>query len=187
MASLLDSANAQANGILQSQDRTALQGSAVALRNQAAGNVLRRQPGQVGANSTGQVAFTGDSTYYDQENALNKASQDYAANINAQRQMATQGYDNNIQDSNRVSGVNQYNQLNDFAGRGMLNSGLYARAEDDRQADVTRQQQAMAMALQNQLNGYNNDQANFTAEQTNTLNRAKSDAIARQAAKIGIG
>jgi hypothetical protein len=148
------------------------------------GNVLGRT---AGSNNTGQVAFTGDSTYNDQANALSKAASDYAAQVAAQKQQATQQYDWNLADSNRVSGVDQYNMVNDFAGRGVLNSGLYAKSEDDRQANVTRQQQQMALALQNQLSGYNNDLANFQSENAIALNKAKADAIARQAAKIGIG
>lgn len=144
-------------------------------------------PAATPAPSIQYDGYSDDATWLDQSAAIQRANADYAANLQRNQQYATMGYDNAVTDVNRESEKNQLGLIDDYAGRGMLNSGLYAKGEDERAAGVQRQKTALAQQLQQQLNQYNTDATNYNSEQTITGNRAKADAVARAAAKYTIG
>jgi hypothetical protein len=92
----------------------------------------------------------------------------------------------NLDDLNTSSGRAYQNQENDFAGRGLLQSTLYANANDN-----------LMRSLNDQLGGVNTGRQNFLSDlatqQTTARNQnnasqqqARADALARMAASLAL-
>jgi hypothetical protein len=92
----------------------------------------------------------------------------------------------NLDDLNTSSGRAYQNQENDFAGRGLLQSTLYANANDN-----------LMRSLNDQLGGVNTGRQNFlsdlatqqtTAQNQNNASQqqARADALARMAASLAL-
>jgi hypothetical protein len=128
----------------------------------------------------------GDTTFLAQQAALQKALTDYQAQNQTQLSQYNTDYDvrNKELGQARVQGMDQ--QQNDFASRGLLNSGIYAGSQgelsrqfDDRGADMLRGKNDYTTNLASEM-------ANFTTEQGLTLERARQEALARMSAGFAL-
>lgn len=154
--------------------------------------------GGVGANSSGQISaaapkppsladwLSQDSAYASQIAALDKAKADYLAQ---QGQSKTEYLTNFTRDSDQL-GRNREDALgnleNDFAARGLLQSGLYADNMAETNTDFDRKVSDLEAAKANFLAGLTGDLTNFQSEQRITRNKAKADASDRRATKYGL-
>ena len=75
---------------------------------------------------------------------------------------------------------------NDFASRGLLQSGLYADSRADLTGDYDRRNSALEQAKAQYIAGLTNDLSNFQSEQDLTKQRALQEAAARRAAQYGV-
>ena len=126
-----------------------------------------------------------DSTYQSQLSALKKALADYMAQ---QGQAKTQyltsyGTDKKTLDQNRTQGLDDLG--NDFASRGLLQSGLYADSMSDLNGDFDKRAAALEQAKTAFLANQTNDYTNFTSEQQLAQQKALQEAAARRAAQYG--
>lgn len=155
--------------------------------------------GSVGSTSGGSVSygkpakppslasFLGtDSTYVQQKSALEKAKADYLAQQGKSRTNYETGYavDLDTLKNNRVAAMADLE--NDFAGRGLMNSGLYADSQATANNDWDKRGSALEQAKAQFLEGLSGDFANFSEEQLLTLQRAEQEAAARRASKYGV-
>lgn len=159
-----------------------------------------RTGGYVGSTSGGAISsappaprppsladFLGsDSTYMQQKSALDKARSDYLAQQGQSKTQYLTGYTN---DKNTL-GINRQQSLsdleNDFAGRGLLQSGLYADSMANTNRDFDTKASALEQAKAAFLAQLAGDLTNFTSEQGLTLTKAQQEAAARRAAQFGV-
>lgn len=127
-----------------------------------------------------------DTAYQSQLAALSKAFTDYQS----QQGQAKTGYltnygtDRDALERNRVNAMSELE--NDFASRGLLQSGLYADSRADLTGDYDRRNAALEQAKAQYIAGLTNDLSNFQSEQDLTKQRALQEAAARRAAQYGV-
>lgn len=144
--------------------------------------------------------LAGDSAYQAQIAALARALQDFQADDTAKRTqyntdfgttLKNLGYNEGTKawatgDTNTAAGRSYQNQLNDFAGRGLLQSSLYGTAVDN-----------LMRSLNDQLSGINTAKTNFLSDQDRALSQyknqntldsqqARAEALARRAAGLSL-
>ena len=127
-----------------------------------------------------------DSTYSMQQSALDKAKADYLAQQGKTKTQYETSYTGDLATlgENRTAALADLE--NDYAGRGLLQSGLYADSLATTNNDWNKRQSALEQAKAAFLSGLTDDFTNFSTEQTLTLQRAQQEAAARRAAQSGI-
>jgi hypothetical protein len=127
-----------------------------------------------------------DSTYQNQLAALKKALADYKAQQGqSQTQYLTNyGTDVNTLKENRTQGLGDLE--NDYASRGLLQSGLYADSLSDLNKDFDTRQSQLDQAKAAYLAQLANDATNFQSEQQLTQQKALQEAAARRAAQYNL-
>lgn len=164
------------------------------------GTIGNSTPGTVGSTNpaTGGIANPGkmlagdpltaylgsDSLYQGQMSAIQKALADYQANMAAQQGNYNSQYAMDTTNIGTQRGYATEDQNNDFAGRGLLRSGLYANALGRLQGDYSNRQSQLDLNRSQYLSGLNRDYLNFQSEENLAQGRAKQDAIARRAAGL---
>jgi hypothetical protein len=158
--------------------------------------------GGVGSNRTGGItgyaappappapptleAFSAkDSTYQSQLAALKKALADYQAQQGQAKTQYLTSYagDRRTLGENRTQGLDDLG--NDFASRGMLQSGLYADSLSDLNSDFDKRQAALDQARAAFLAQQGSDFTNYQSEQQIAQQKALQEAAARRAAQYG--
>lgn len=127
-----------------------------------------------------------DSTFMQQKSALQKAKADYMAQQGQSRTQYMTGYAGDLDTlkKNRVSSLSDLE--NDYAGRGLLQSGLYADSMSDMNQDFDKRTGSLEQAKAAFLAQLASDLTNFNSEQGLTLTKAQQEAAARRAAQYGI-
>lgn len=169
-------------------------------QNYGSGRSGYNPPRNTGANSSGVIApvapkpvpktpeqwLAGDTTYTSQQNSYQKALKDYLANYNSELQK----YGNEYKAATDKVGLERQegltNMADDFAGRGLLNSGVYGESlqkyntdMDTRLADMQRAKSAYEGDLLADKNTWQGTQAEL-------LQRAKQEALQRRLATYGL-
>lgn len=75
---------------------------------------------------------------------------------------------------------------NDYASRGLLQSGLYADSLSDVNTDFDKRQSALEQAKAAFISGLSGDLTNFQSEQDLTRQKALQEAAARRAAQYNL-
>jgi hypothetical protein len=147
--------------------------------------------GSVGFNALGTAApiinpnaYLTDPTYEAQQAALQKALADYTAQMGDTQTRYSTNYAAQTHDLGvmKDQGVDANN--NDYASRGLYESGLQAQASGDLLTQFARRQADMDRAKSDYFAGLQRDFGNFKTDQQLQMDKAKQDAIARQAAGI---
>jgi hypothetical protein len=158
------------------------------------GNGFTSTGGGGGGGSFGPTAFAApdpnawqtDSTYMSQVAALVKALSDYQAQKGDTETRYNADYTNRTNDLGIERGFSLDANNNDYASRGLYNSGLQAQSTGNLMDSFSRRQSDMATAKSNYLAGLQRDFTNFQSEQDLTKQKAQQDAIARAAAGVTI-
>lgn len=127
-----------------------------------------------------------DETYKTQKTAIDNAIADYLAQMQQQQGNYEGDYQNQLRDLGTARTQGLEDLTDDFAGRGLLRSGLYADADSDLRTDFTRRETDLGADRTKFLGDLETGKTNFTREQQLTEQRAKADAIARRAAMYGL-
>jgi hypothetical protein len=88
----------------------------------------------------------------------------------------------NTSDQNTAAGRGYENQLNDFAGRGMLQSSYYATALNDLFRSLNDQRGSIDTAKTNYLQKLLSDKTDYTLQNKVSQQNARAEALARIAA-----
>ena len=138
----------------------------------------------------------GDTTFLSQQAALKAALENYMSQMGQQKsQYGTDyaakvdqlGFD--LNDPSNPKGLFKRSigdQENDFASRGLLQSGLFGNARDELTSDFQTRANDMLRARTQFETGLDTDLTNFKSEQGLTLDRARADALARRAAQFAL-
>lgn len=145
---------------------------------------------------TEQDFLAGDSTFLSQEAALKAALENYMAQMGQQRSQYGTDYTAKVDQlgfdlANPANARGMFkrsigDQENDFASRGLLQSGLFGNARDELTSDFQSRANDMLRAKTQFETGLNTDFTNFQAEQGLTKDRARADALARRAAQFAL-
>jgi hypothetical protein len=127
-----------------------------------------------------------DAPYITQQSALARALADFQKQQGTAKTQYQGQYDLNLGDltKQRTSGIADLQ--NDYASRGMLQSGVYGTAYSDLENEYKNRQTALDTARTNFLANLGNEATNFAGEQRDVLERAKQEAYARRLAKYNL-
>lgn len=130
--------------------------------------------------------LAGDTTYQQQLADLNRELAAYRANNTRQNQVTTRDFDSTQRQMNQQATVDRNNQQYDFAGRGILHSGVFAKALGDYNTDFQTKLNNLIQGKNDTLAQSKADLGDFTRQITLQQNAAKQDAIRRRQAQLGI-
>ena len=130
--------------------------------------------------------LAGDTTYQRQLADFNKSKADYNANYSRQTGIVNRDYAESQRALNRQGAQDRLDQQNDFAGRGILHSGVFAKALGDYNTEFNARIKSLTTGKTDQLGDMSAQQKSFLAQLQQEMNNAREDAIRRRAAKLGI-
>lgn len=136
--------------------------------------------------SATQKYLAGDTTYQQQLSDYNKSKSDYLANSKRQTSIVNRDYAESSRSLNRQGAQDRLDQQNDFAGRGILHSGVFAKALGDYNTDFNSRVKALTTGKTDQIGDLGAQKTSFLRQLMLEMNNAKEDAIRRRAAKLGI-
>lgn len=127
-----------------------------------------------------------DTSFKSQTDQLAKAWADYQAqSLQSENQYRT-GYTQDADRLGKARTLAGQELESDFAGRGLLGSGIYAKAYTDYQNDYNDRQKALETGLGDFLANLASQKQNYKSDQDLQSEKAKQDAINRRAANLGI-
>lgn len=160
--------------------------------------VNRKPSPAVGSNSTGAISPTApvqpnvdewlanDVAYKTQSDQLAKAWADYQAQSKQTEGQYRTDYTFKQAELGKTRELAGQELESDYASRGMLGSGLYAKAYTDYTTDYDNRQKQLDTGLSDFLANLLSQTNNYKSEQDIVSEKAKQDAIARRAASMGV-
>lgn len=130
--------------------------------------------------------LAGDTAFQSTGDAIAKARADYIARMNQEKGQYNTEYGTNLDNLNQSRETALSDLENDFAGRGLINSGLYGNATSELMSDYDARQAALEQGKSNFLADLQSAFQDFRGEQRLTKTKAKQDAINRRAQKYGL-
>ena len=130
--------------------------------------------------------LAGDTTYQQQLADFNKSKSEYESNYKRQTGIVNRDYAESQRTLNRQGAQDRIDQQNDFAGRGILRSGVFAKALGDYNTEFNARVKALTTGKTDQLGDLSSQRTSFLRQLAMEMNNARQDAIRRRAAKLGI-
>jgi len=127
-----------------------------------------------------------DTTYTGQQNSYNKALQDYLANYNAELQKYGNEYNAATSKVGQEREKGLTSMADDYASRGLLNSGVYGEAMQDYNTDMDTRLADMQRAKSAYEGDLLADKNSWSSNQQELLTKAKQEALNRRLAAYGI-
>ena len=121
-----------------------------------------------------------DTAYKSQQNAYQKALADYATQMAAEQGKYNNEYDAQTKQLglDRAEGIT--NLRDDYASRGLVNSGVYADALGDLNTKFDTSAADLSRAKQAYLSDLTTGQTNFKTTQATLLEKARQEALQRR-------
>jgi hypothetical protein len=128
-----------------------------------------------------------DSVYQNAVSGGKRSLADFLSELNRRKGEATTQYNTTLggMERDRVQQLDDLRQ--EFASRGLINSGLYGEEQGKFQKQFSEQQNALGQQQTSLLADLMSQQTNYSREQQMALQAAKQEALARRAAKYKIG
>lgn len=114
-----------------------------------------------------------------QKDAYDKALRDFNLRSTGQLQNYGTEYNTKLQDMQKAQDQGALDLKDDYAARGLLESGVYANALNDFNNTYTSQRDELARAKQQYETDMANQKTDFSSEQNLLLQKAKQDALNR--------
>lgn len=130
--------------------------------------------------------LAGDTTYQQQLAEFNKSNSDYTTDYNRQSGITNRDYGTTQRQMNLQGQQDRMDQQNDFAGRGILKSGVYAQALGNYNTDFNTKMHNLVQGKTDKLQDLLSQKTSFLRQLQLEKNAAKQDAIRRRAATLGI-
>jgi hypothetical protein len=130
--------------------------------------------------------LAGDTTYQQQLADFNRSKAEYNSNYTRQSGIVNRDYSESQRALNRQGAQDRLDQQNDFAGRGILHSGVFATALGNYNTDFNARVKSLVTGKTDQLGDLSAQQKSFLSQLATEQNNARQDAIRRRAAKLGI-
>lgn len=130
--------------------------------------------------------LAGDTTYQQQIADFNRSRSDYQSQYQRQYGIVGRDYNETQRALNRQGTQDRVAQQNDFAGRGILRSGVFAKALGDYNTEYNQRMKSLVTGQSDKVGDLNEQRNSFLRQLQLELNSAKQDAIRRRAQKLGI-
>lgn len=130
--------------------------------------------------------LAGDTTYQQQLAEFNRSLAEYNAQYNRQKGITNRDYNESQRALNLQGNLDRTDQKEDFAGRGILRSGVYAKALGDYNTQFNQRVKALQTGRTDKLGDLSTQFGNFRRQLGLEKNSAKQDAIRRRAQQLGI-
>lgn len=130
--------------------------------------------------------LAGDTTYQQQVSDFNRSKADYESNYKRQSGIVNRDYAESQRALNRQGVKDREDQQNDFAGRGILHSGVFAKALGDYNTEFNTRLKALTTGKSDKLGDLSSQRTSFLRQLQIESNNARQDAIRRRAANLGI-
>lgn len=130
--------------------------------------------------------LAGDTTYQGQLSDLNREESAYQANTNRQNQVTNSNFAATQRQMNTQATTDRSDQQYDFAGRGILHSGVYAKALADYNTGFNAQVNNLVQGKTNTLDQSAADLSDFLRQISLQKNSSKQDAIRRRQQSLGL-
>lgn len=130
--------------------------------------------------------LAGDTTYQQQLAEFNSQQQSYNQQYTDSTNQQNQNYNSTKLGMNTQATQDRQNQQYDFAGRGVLTSGVFAQALDQYNTTFNQNMNNLTQGNTQALASDKDQLNNFLRELTLQRNAAKQDAIQRRAESLGI-
>jgi hypothetical protein len=133
-----------------------------------------------------QKWLAGDTTYQQQLAEFNQEHNAYNTNTANTKNQIGQNFNATQRSMNNQAALDRMNQQYDFAGRGVLRSGVYGQALDQYNTQFQNNMGNLVTGENQQLTANQTNLNNFLRQLTLQQDAAKQDAISRRAAQLGI-
>jgi hypothetical protein len=130
--------------------------------------------------------LAGDTTYQQQLAEYQQEQDAYKQNYTNTNDQINQNESATARGMTNQAALDRQNQQYDFAGRGVLTSGVYAKALDQYNTQFQNNMGNLVQGQNQQLQASNTNYNNYQRQVLLQQNQARSDAIARRAAQLGI-
>lgn len=130
--------------------------------------------------------LAGDTTYQQQLADFNRSLAEYKATYGQQKSITNRDYNESTRALNLQGAQDREDQQNDYAGRGVLHSGVYAKALGNYNTQFNQRMKALTTGQSDKLADLASQYSNFNRQLTLEKNNAKQDAIRRRAQQLGI-
>lgn len=130
--------------------------------------------------------LAGDSTFQQQLSGFNKSKSDYESQYKRQSGITKRDYAEMLRTMNRQGTQDRDDQKNNFAGRGILKSGVFAKALGDYNTEFNSKVKNLQMGQTDKLGDLGMQRTNFLRQLKLEMDAARQDALRRRAAKLGI-
>ena len=130
--------------------------------------------------------LAGDTTYQQQQAGYQKSRSDYDAQYKRQTGITKRDYAEMLRSMNRQGVQDRSDQQNDFAGRGILRSGVFAKALGDYNTDFNAKIKNLQTGQTDKLGDLDMQRTNFLRQLKLEQDAARQDALRRRAARLGI-
>lgn len=138
------------------------------------------------ARSKAAKWLAGDTTYQQQLAGFKKSAKDYKSQYNRQRRITNRDFQESGRTLNRQGKQDRRDQKEDFAGRGIVKSGVYAKALGDYNTDFNSKVKNLKLGKSDKLGDLSSKRTNFMRQLRLEKNSARQDALRRRAAKLGL-
>lgn len=126
-----------------------------------------------------------DTTYKSQQSAYQKALADYATQMAAEQGKYNGEYDASVKQLGLDRSEGMTSLKDDYASRGLINSGVYGDALGDLTKKYDTSQADLERAKQAYMSDLTTGQTNFQGTQAQLLEKAKQEALQRRLSQIG--
>lgn len=126
-----------------------------------------------------------DTTYKGQQSAYQKALSDYAAQMQAEQGKYNGEFDASVKQLGLDREQGATSLKDDYASRGLLNSGVYGDALGEFNTKYDTSQADLERAKQAYMSDLTTGQTNFATTQQQLLEKAKQEALQRRLSQIG--
>lgn len=130
--------------------------------------------------------LAGDTTYQQQLSDFNRAKSEYEAQNTRQKGISERDYAQSERSLNVQGERDRRDQQEEYGGRGILHSGVFAKALGDYNTDFNSRLKALTTGKTDVLGDLAAQRTNFLRQRDLEMNAAKQDAIRRRAQKLGI-
>ncbi|MFF5977035.1 hypothetical protein ACFY7C_36645 [Streptomyces sp. NPDC012769] len=130
--------------------------------------------------------LAGDTTFQQQLANYLKSQRDYDSQYNRQRGIVDRDYNETTRSMNRQAAQDRDDQQNDFAGRGILHSGIFAKALGNYNTEFNAKMKNLATGKTDKLGDLSLQRTNFLRQLQLERDAARQDALRRRAAKLGL-
>jgi hypothetical protein len=127
-----------------------------------------------------------DADYQDQQRSFSRALSDFTADYTRKRGKVTGDYQSGVKSMGEQRVKDLQDIMNDFAARGLLQSGLYGQRQSDYEKQYQQNLSDLTRQETSSLSDLDSEKTQFTRQQQLAKETARKEAARRRAETYGI-